>query len=233
VYEPDIAAMLRAHLRPGMTMLDVGANIGLFTMLGASLVGPSGQVVAVEPNPANIRMLEASRRANGFRHVSIAACAVGRDFGVLALETTYSNGMTSAPADTLPALFEARLVPAMPLVRLLPSRPVDFIKIDCEGAEHTALFSVQEAIRRDRPVIVSEFNPRLLQPNSGVSGAEYLQLLTGLGYRLAVVRPEGAVPCADAEAVLAIYERNAPHHIDLLLNPAQARRWWPFGRSGH
>jgi FkbM family methyltransferase len=171
VYEPEIAAQLRAHLRPGMAMLDVGANIGLFTMLGASLVGPTGHVTAVEPNPSNIRMIEASRRANGFDHVVVAGCAVGQAVGVLELQSSYSNGMTSAPGGDLAALLEARLVPAVPLARLLPERPIGFIKIDCEGAEYTALSSIRDRLRRDRPVIVSEFNPGLLEPNSGVPGA--------------------------------------------------------------
>ena len=230
VYEPEIAAQLQAHLQPGMTMLDIGANIGLFTMLGASLVGPDGHVLAVEPNPDNVRQIEASRRANGFGQVSIAACAVGRSVGLLALESTYSNGMTSEPGDSVQALFEAKLVPSLPLARLLPDRRIDFIKIDCEGAEYTALSSIQAVLQRDRPVIVSEFNPRLLQPNSGVSGAEYLRLLSGLGYQMAVIKPDAVVPCADGAAVLAMQEQNAPHHIDILLTPGAARRWWRSGR---
>jgi FkbM family methyltransferase len=227
VYEPEIAAQLQAHVRPGMTMLDVGANIGLFTMLGASLVGPAGFVLAVEPNPENVRLIEASRRANGFAQVSIAACAVGRSVGVLELESTYSNGMTSEPGESLQALFAARLVPSVPLARLLPERRIDFIKIDCEGAEYTALSSIQAVLRRDRPVIVSEFNPRLLEPNSGVSGAAYLALLAGLGYRMGVIKPDGVVPCADGAAVLAIQAENAPHHVDILATPV--RPWWRIG----
>ena len=151
---------------------------------------------------------------------------MGRAIGVLELQSTYSNGMTSAPGDSLAALFEARLVPSLPLARLLPDRRIDFIKIDCEGAEHTALASIAARLRRDRPVIVSEFNPSLLEPNSGVPGAVYLGLLTGLGYRLGVITPDGVVPCDDAAAVMAIYQRNAPHHVDLLLTPGPARRWW-------
>jgi FkbM family methyltransferase len=228
-YEPEITAQIQAHLRPGMTMIDVGANIGLFTMLGASLVGPSGHVTAVEPNLANIRMIEASRQANGFDHVSVAACAVGRAIGVLALESAYSNGMTSPPGRNLASLLEARLTPSLPLARLLPDRRIDFIKIDCEGAEYTALSSILDRLRRDRPVIVSEFNPILLEPNSGVPGIAYLDLLTGLGYRLAVIKPEGVAPCADAAAVLTIQAKMAPHHIDLLLTPGPARtKWWLF-----
>jgi FkbM family methyltransferase len=226
-YQPEIAALFRAHLRPGMVAIDVGANIGYFTMLAASLVGPSGQVLAVEPNPANLRMIEASRRANGFAQVSIAGCAIGRELGLLALETGYSNGTTAAPADGLAALFEARLVPSLPLSRLLPAEQIDFIKLDAEGAEYAALADVAERLRQDRPVIVSEFSPTLLATSSGVPGEAYLQLLSSLGYGIAVVRPEGLTPCADGAAVMAIYHRNPPHPLDLLLTPApRRRRFW-------
>jgi hypothetical protein len=56
-YEPDVTAVFRRFLRPGGHVLDLGANIGYFTMLSAHLVGPRGSVTAVEPNPRNARMI--------------------------------------------------------------------------------------------------------------------------------------------------------------------------------
>jgi FkbM family methyltransferase len=55
-----------------MNVADVGANIGYFTMLAASIVGANGVVTTVEANPDNARLIEASRRLNGFGHVRIA-----------------------------------------------------------------------------------------------------------------------------------------------------------------
>ena len=78
-YDPKIAAVLSRHVKPGMTVVDIGANIGYLTMLLASLVTPSGLVVAVEPNPENIKLLEASRRVNGFDHVLAPAHEVPND----------------------------------------------------------------------------------------------------------------------------------------------------------
>ena len=228
-YQPEIADAFRAILRPGMTAIDIGANIGAFTMLAASLVGPAGHVLAIEPNPDNCRMLEASRRANGFVHITIAACAVGRETGLLALETGYSNGTATPLAGDLAALFQGPVVPSLPLGRLWPSRRVDFIKIDAEGAEHAALSGALDALDHNRPVIISEFSPTLLQRVSGVPGEAYLRLLTDLGYRMAALQPDGPVACADAAAVMAIYDRNPPHPVDLLLTPMPRRRW-PFAR---
>src|SRR5947209_7574027 len=86
-YEPGISALLERYVQPGMAVVDIGANIGYLTMLLASLVDQSGLVIAVEPNPENVRLLEASRRANGFAHIAVLEVAAGRHTGLLALNT--------------------------------------------------------------------------------------------------------------------------------------------------
>ena len=57
VWEPIEASFIRGRLKPGMTLLDIGANVGYFSILGARAVGPSGTVVAIEPEPANYALL--------------------------------------------------------------------------------------------------------------------------------------------------------------------------------
>ncbi len=220
-YEPAVAAVFRRHLRQGMTVLDVGANIGVFTMLAASLVGPAGRVLAVEPNEANVRLIEASRRANGFSQVSIAFCAAGRGPGLLSLRTAFSNGVTVPLEGELDALLRSRLVPSFPLTAIVPPGwRIDFIKIDIEGDEHTALAGAADMLRRDRPVIVSEFSPRLLRSNSGVEPQAYADFLTGLGYRMEVVHEDGSMePCPDAASAMAFHRASGGDHIDILLTP--------------
>src|SRR6266487_3972549 len=61
-YEPEVAAKLKELLRPGMTFCDVGANLGVFALYAARLVGPGGQVFAFEPIPNNYRVLEQNLR---------------------------------------------------------------------------------------------------------------------------------------------------------------------------
>ena len=75
-YDTYLTDLLRRFLRPGMGVLDIGANIGVFALLAAAKVGPDGYVLAVEPNPANTRLLEASRRLNGFAQlVGVPGCS--------------------------------------------------------------------------------------------------------------------------------------------------------------
>lgn len=226
-YEPEVEAVFRATLRPGMRALDVGANIGFFTMLAASLVGSKGHVLAFEPNPRNARMAEASRRMNGFEHVTVMQAGAGRVPGLLALNTSFSNGTTSA-LDT-DAVLGAETVACLPIDRLaLPGGRIDLIKIDVEGAEFNALVGAEGLIRRDRPLIVFEFGPGQLPGISGVSGEELLRWLLDRNYALEVVEREGPpTPHGrDWQAVLDAYVARGTDHIDVIARPA---RGW-FGR---
>ncbi len=222
LYEPEVCAQFRRLLRPGMNVLDLGANIGFFTLLAASLVGPSGSVVAVEPNPANARLIEASRRANAFDQVEVLQVAAGRAHGLLVLNTDFSNGTTAGLPDDVAVVLSAQTVPALRIDALLRrDRPVHLIKIDVEGAEYPALLGCEETIRRDRPAIVSEFSPYLMPGISGVDGPTYLRWLIGLGYRISVLRDDGGLDPAgkEVERVMQAYLARGSDHIDIVAEP--------------
>jgi FkbM family methyltransferase len=222
-YEPEIVALLRRLVRPGMGVLDLGANIGFFTLLSATLVGPRGHVFAVEPNPRNARLLEASRRMNGFNQVSVLQVAAAAAHGLLVLNTSYSNGTTAGLPDNIAAVLACETVPAVRIDDLLPGdRPIDVIKVDVEGAEYIALRGCAATIRRDRPVIVSEFSPGQMPGISGIDGPGYLRWLMDLGYRISVVCPDATLLRADADIdlIMAAYNDRASDHIDLLAEPA-------------
>ena len=218
-YEPDVTAVFRRLLRPGMGVVDVGANIGYFSLLSASLVGPSGFVLAVEPNPENARMLEASRRLNRFDHLTIAQVAAGPCIGLLVLHVAQSNGTTSAPPTELATLLAARTVPCIAIDSLVPaSQPIGLIKVDVEGAEYNALLGCSQLLARERPPIISEFSPDMMPGISGVSGEEYLHWILARGYEIGVIQPDGTTspPVRDAAAVMAQYDARGRDHVDLL-----------------
>ena len=227
-YEPEVEAVFRDVLRPGMAAIDIGANIGFFSMLAASIVGKAGAVLAVEPNPDNARLLEASRRLNGFDQVTTAAVAAGRAVGLLLLHTTHSNGTTSEPGADPAELFAARAAPAMPIDALVAGawpagQRAGLIKVDVEGAEYPALLGASGVIGRDRPRIVSEFSPTAMPGISGIDGPEYLRWLFGQGYEVAVLQPGGAPLEAgqDVQTVMNAFEQRGNDHIDLLATPVR------------
>jgi FkbM family methyltransferase len=220
-YEREVAAVFRRLLRPGMGVIDLGANIGYFSLLAATLVGAGGFVLAVEPNPRNASLLEASRRLNGFAQVTIAQVAAGPATGLLVLHTSHSNATTSDPPDDLAALLDAVTVPAVAVDSLLrEGQRIDLVKADVEGAEYKALLGCAKTIARDRPVIVSEFSPDLMPGISGVTGPDYLQWLAAQNYRLAVIAPDGSLDAADDwPQVMAAYAAQDRDHIDIVAIP--------------
>ena len=220
-YEPEVTAVFRRLLRPGMGVIDIGANIGVFTLLSASLVGASGWVLAIEPNSANVKLLEASRRANGFDQVTVCQLAAGQRAGLLTLNASYSNGTTSDLPSDAGALFDANIVPCVRADSLVADgRRTDLIKVDVEGAEYHALMGCAGVIARDRPPIISEFSPNLMPGISGVSGPDYLCWLEGLGYALTVIMPNGSTgPAQTVDAVMAEHGRRGTDHLDLLAVP--------------
>ena len=228
LYEPEVAALLRRTLRCGMYVVDIGANIGYFTMLAASLVGPAGSVLAVEPNLANVKMIEASRRANNFSNVTIAACALGKAAGILALHTAFSNGMTSPVGKTLNDVMASQIVPCQPLASLVSSdRRIDFIKIDVEGAEYAAFLASRAVLERWHPIIASEFSPGLLQGNSRVTGIEYLKFFAALGYEARLTSDDDDTPARPPDEIMRAYARSGVDHIDIWLKRATPKkhRW--------
>ncbi len=206
-----------------MSVVDIGANIGYLTMLLASLVEPSGLVVAVEPNPDNIKLLEASRRVNNFDQVLVIQAAAGRETGVLALNVSHSNGMTGELPSNVDAIFATRPVPCFALDAILPKdKHFNLVKIDTEGAELNALIGLSETMDRDRPVIVSEFSPGMLPGISHCSGPEYLRFLIAKGYRIGVIEQDGSENSFgdDVDGVMDAYSRSGVDHIDILATPA-------------
>jgi FkbM family methyltransferase len=221
-YEPEVTAVFRRLLREGMNVVDIGANIGYFTMLSAHLVGATGHVTAVEPNRRNVRLIEASRRANGFDNITILQMAAGRQTGLLSLHSSHSNGTTSTLGDGVAAALAADTVACVRLDSIVErGRKIDFIKIDVEGAEYTALLGCQEIIRRDHPVIVSELSPNLMPGISGVDGEVYLRWLGEQGYAIAVIEADGSLtpPMRDGGAVLRRHAERGTDHIDIVALP--------------
>jgi FkbM family methyltransferase len=139
-YERRLANVLRSWVRAGMTVLDVGANAGYFTLLAARSVGSLGRVIAVEPSPWVANILGAAIRANDLaRRVILERVALGATTGDVTLEAP-------APGNHAPSLLEAvrgRPTTVVSIERLDDSLPrwagdegiVDVMKVDVEGYE--------------------------------------------------------------------------------------------------
>lgn len=216
VYDPHIQSMLRRFLRIGMGVLDIGANIGVFSLLAATLVGPTGYVLAVEPNQDNVKLLEASRKENNFQHLVVFQGAATEKVEILALHSFGSNGTVNVIDRK--SMLTAQTVSGLPIDRLInENQIVDFIKIDVEGGEYKALLGLSSVISKYKPIIVSEFSPGQLTMISNVSSVEYLRFLQNFGYGLGVVRSDGFPQMGlSIDEVQNAYLESGIDHIDII-----------------
>jgi FkbM family methyltransferase len=172
VWEPNQTAWIRRRLAPGDGFIDIGANIGYYSLLASRLVGESGRVVAVEALPALFSALHKNLQLNGAKNVRSVNCAAWDRDEILTLYTRPGDlpGQTTVIpswADRYQLRTELR-VPAAPLSTIL--KPEEFktarlVKIDVEGAEWHVLAGMKSLIPsgRDDLEIIIEVNPSALQ----------------------------------------------------------------------
>jgi FkbM family methyltransferase len=224
-YEANVTREVRSLLKPGHVFIDIGANIGYFTLLAATLVGPQGKVLAFEPNEDNCDLLKTSVRENGFENIEIYPYAVSECEQSLELVVAapHSTGQVCdlAPGASTPAP-GFRVVRAVALDDMLTDRErINVVKMDIDGAEPRALWGMERLIRRHRPVMLVEFAPDFLLSISQVTPETFLDQLAGYGYDLVVLdrSSDAKLTPQSKEEMMAIYARSGTKHIDLVCYP--------------
>jgi FkbM family methyltransferase len=182
-FEFDKQTALARFVRPGMTLYDVGASAGFYTLFFSRLAGPTGKVYAFEPFASGARFLLDHVRLNRLRNVRVLQAAVSDRVGMQGFTTDCGLTMNGL-CETDDALLQ---VPTVCLDRLdLP--PPDLIKMDVEGGEAAALRGARETLRCHRPVVFVALH-----------GAEQTRecnlLLRELGYHIHIL--DGAVVTGD------------------------------------
>lgn len=218
-YEPHVTRIFKDHVQAGMGVLDIGANIGYYSMIAASLVSDTGVVYAVEPNTNNVKFIELSKRENDFKNIKIINSAAGEDFDILSLNSSYSNGTTAHLSANQQTLMKSTVVACMPLDNLIPAeRKIDLIKIDIEGFEYRALLGAKRLLSNWHPIIISEFSPDFMPLTGGNDGPTYLRFLFDLGYTASVIQKNGELleTGNDVDKVMRFYKDFGEDHIDLL-----------------
>jgi FkbM family methyltransferase len=182
-YEGHLRRLVETVFRPGMTAVDIGANIGLYTMLFATLVKEEGKVFAFEPNSENCRLILLSAAKNRFPQVHLFPVALAASAGAALFSPAIgSNGGLMANGGEMLMHPNCNVVPCLRLDQLVDER-VDFIKIDVEGAEHRALVGATKLIETWRPIITTEFSVEMLARVSRISGRDFINWMIQFDYR--------------------------------------------------
>jgi FkbM family methyltransferase len=184
--ESEVQQTLINHLLPGDCMLDIGANFGIHSLLGGSLVGQNGVVHAFEPLPTSLKMLRHHVRLNGLQGIiRVVASAVSdsKDPHVAFFGGAENVGTTASlrPSGSNTNRMTVANVTLDDYSRQL-NRLVRLLKIDVEGGEVKVLRGGQEFFMSHRPLLIIEVHTFAFS-DFGTSMQEYQTLLHDLGYK--------------------------------------------------
>lgn len=184
VWEPFETSLMLSLLRPGDVFIDVGANIGYFSVLAASVVGAQGAVFAFEPEPDNYRLLQANAELNRLEHcitaVEAALSDVAGEGQLFLSEDNLGDHQVYAGDDQRSSLpialcngsqyFEGRL------------QRLDLLKVDTQGSEFQVIAGLMPLLESldQKPRIIIELTPHSLRL-AGASGRALIELLATLG----------------------------------------------------
>jgi len=211
LWESHVTGWFQETLKPGQIFVDVGANVGYFTLLGASLVGAGGRVVAVEAHPHLAELLRRNVIINGLHgHVTTwprAAWSESTELKLHMRENFASNSsIGSIGPDALARLGDAEeivTVAAVTLDELLGDvGPVDVLKVDVEGAELQVFTGLTRTLAASPDItIMFEWSPAQLT-DVGDDPAALVDLLLGHGFRFRLL--ESGLDPIEGDALLAL-----------------------------
>ena len=166
-WEADETALFLRTVKPGDTIVDAGANVGYYTVIGSRLVGDQGKVYAFEPDPTNFELLRKNVQLNRLTNVVLERKALSNRKGTVKLFIADEN---KGDHRIYQPVGESRLSVDVEAVRLDEyfqdhKRGIDFIKIDTQGAEGVILEGMTGLLERrtDAPTIFMEFWPHALE----------------------------------------------------------------------
>jgi FkbM family methyltransferase len=191
VLEPSVQEALRRHVRPGMVVYDVGANIGFFSLLAARFSESHGRVEAFEPVPGNSAAVRANAALNHLTNITVHQLAVSDHGGTAAFLVPGEQGWSHlADRGRHPNAEHQIQVELISLDEEIGrgSLPVpDIVKIDVEGSETAVLRGLARTLRSHHVTIICELHE---------TNSEVLNLMTNLGYSLQNL--DGTAPIPEA-----------------------------------
>lgn len=220
-FEDDEAALVRRLARRGMRVLDVGANVGLYSVMLAVAVGPSGSVWSFEPFPPSAGYLKRNLALNGLTNVTVVEKAAADRSGTLELhvfpegyDVYNSLGASVRPRENLRAVrrITVRATTLDGFADEAGIDAVDLVKVDVEGAEERVLVGAERLLSRSpRAAILTEFYaPSAEQCQCSTEGL--IDTLRRWGFSMYAVQPGGrVVPWGAGErfGVYALFQRKA------------------------
>jgi FkbM family methyltransferase len=225
-WEPNETAYFTSRVGSGDVVLDIGANIGWFTLLGAKLTGSKGKVYSFEPRPETAKMLRRTIAHNNLQiQVEVWDTALSDRWGEMKLAVVPNaenpGGSFLITEKSTRSAIPSVSIKTAPLDELIEGVKADFVKIDVEGAEPLVFAGARQTIQRSHPMILSELHPTQLREVSDFSPREYIELLKGCGYKCFLLEDgkpteqlEDYPSCdSDHDLVSVVFEKGTSYKI--------------------
>ncbi len=183
IFEPQEIELVKQHVSLGDTVVDIGANIGYYTLIFARLVGEHGKVFAFEPDPTNFALLKKNVEINGYSNVVLVPKAVSNENKTAKLFLCEHNqGMHRVYNSVF--CNDSIEIEFLKLDDYFQDEKISFIKIDIEGAEYNAIQGMRNLLYRNRGVkLLTEFSPAASLENE-IDSTDYVILLVDLGFNI-------------------------------------------------
>jgi FkbM family methyltransferase len=195
-HEPHVLRLLQTIIRPGATVYDIGANVGLFSVRFARWIGADGWLYAIEPNPICIYFLRANLEQFSVRNFTILPMAASDRQSPCTFSLNYGSSLIGVGGDSPVAGKPGHHIQVQgqsldSLIATFNLRTPDFIKVDVEGAEAHTVAGMMETLRRSRPSFMIELHGR-------EAAAGTLRCLADLDYQFVLCSTGARFGSADA-----------------------------------
>jgi len=222
-YEPFETQLLTSEIQQGQTIIDVGANIGYYTLLFSMLTGDMGRVFALEPEPHNYKILRENIDRNGRTNIVAVNKAAGDVSGESFLylsSKNYGDHQAYASDEN-----RDRIIVQMAQIDDLVCGPVDLVKLDVQGFEFAALKGMRQVLLNNPAItLFTEFCPAGLH-QAGSDAGEFLRFLRSQDFEIFYINEyANRLDIANDEILLKRYSRAKGSHTNLLCRRTAARR---------
>lgn len=211
-WEKEESEFFKNQINDGMKVVDIGANIGYFTLLFSKWVGQNGKVYSFEPELSNFDLLKKNINANNFSNIIFHKKAISnydgdvslylseknigdhRLFNFQALNDNYSRKSIKVECSKLDSIISEK-------------DKIDLIKMDIQGAEFLALDGMQETLNKNRDILLlTEFWPYAIE-KSGHSPEEFLEKLKQFSFEIFVFDNNKLIPLQQDNPIIQDYDK--------------------------
>jgi FkbM family methyltransferase len=220
IYEKFETDLVIDKIKENDVVIDIGANIGYYTLIFAKLVGKNGKVIAFEPDPSNFKLLKKNIQTNGYKNVVLVQKAVSTKNDVLKLFLCDFNYSMHRIYDSKYGE-ESVDIESVNLDDYLEKNnlfdKVNFVKMDIEGSEISALGGMEKLLNRNSPLtLLTEFAPGAIV-DSGNDPTDLPKLLTNCGFKLYDVKSDDEIiEKTSFDELMSTYAAKKRNHTNLL-----------------